>query len=322
MPNLPPLPLIDGAFFIDNSSLELLTTCPRALQYNRLNRRVLAAAKPSLSFGSAIHAALEWRYRYCGNTPPDVFQESEQAMLLMKHFQENPPPEDDFRTLNWAIELVKHYNARYQTEPFNLLVDEKGEPLVEQSFALKLYEHDTGYGRIPIYYTGKIDLPVVWEDVIYVIDHKTTSVLGDYFFKDQRVNPQMFGYCYAFEQLTGKTVSGFCINALRSKPMPQKPVGGLDKWWSEGFIRHREFVMPHHLVEWKNNTIALVEEFFWSYYRGFMSQKKKWCVSKYGACNYYDVCDLPPEQRHVLLESPLFIDNNWSPLKEPSQPLQ
>jgi hypothetical protein len=324
------LPLIDGAFFIDNSTLELLTTCPRALEYSRLFRRISSAAKPSLNFGSAIHLALEWRYRHCKNQPPDALEESEQAAVLSRFFADHVPPEDEYRNLNWAIEVIKHYNQTYQVEPFNILIDKDGQPLVELPFALHLFDYKTGvWGfsgdfppNIPVYYSGRIDLPVAWDGQTVVIDHKTTSVLGDYFFKDQRVSPQQLGYCWAFEQITGQKVQAFCINAIRSRPVPAKPQGGIDRWWSENFMRHREFIMPHQLEEWKSNTIALVEEFFWHYSRDFFPQKKRWCSNKYGLCSYYDVCDLPPDQRGILLESTLFTENDWTPLKQPSQPLQ
>ena len=334
-----PLPLVDGAFFIDNSTLELLTTCPRALEYSRLFRRISSAAKPALNFGSAIHLAMEYRYKNCKNQCPDALEESEQGRIMSDFFVKNPPPEDDWRNLNWAMTVLKRYNQTYQVEPFNVLVAEnditnsvtkdivirKGEPLVEMPFALKLFDYNPENvipGPIPVYYSGKIDLPVMWDGLLTVIDHKTTSMLGDYFSKEQRVSPQQFGYVWAFEQLTGQKVAQFCINAIRSREAPQKPKGGIDAWWLENFHRHKEFVMPHHLVEWKANTIALVEEFFWHYQRGYFPQKKKWCCGKYGLCPYYDVCDLPPSQRGLMLESTAFADNDWSPLRQPSQPLQ
>ncbi|SRR6266536_549701 len=320
MNTLPPLQLVDDCFFIDNTFLERLTTCPRSLEYSELLRRIGSAAKPSLTFGSALHLALEQRYRRCGNRKPDLLEESEICLALSDFYRipENMPPEDDWRNLNWAIEVFKQYNNHYATEPFDLLVNDKGEILTELPFVLELHKH----GDIRILFSGRIDLPVLWDKQTFVIDHKTTSVLGDNFFKDHRVSPQLFGYCLAFEQITKRKVNGFCVNAIRSRPAPAKPVGGFDRWWSEGFGRHKEYIFPHQIEEWRHNTIALIEEFFWHYERAFMPQKKKWCVGKYGECQYYGVCDLPPDQRPVLLSSNLFTDNTWTPLHEPSQALQ
>lgn len=345
-----PLPLIDGAFFIDNSTLELLATCPRALEYHTLHRRILAASKPSLNFGSAEHLALDYRYRVCRNAAPDALEESEQAAILAKYFSENVPPEDTHLNLNWAIEVMKKYNETYQVEPFNLLVADndmlnaqgevmfkKGDPLVEMPFALHLFDAtvnpgiyiDNGAGdpvkvhSIPVFYSGRIDLPVMWNNFLTIIDHKTTGRdLTDWYFKEQRVSPQFPGYCWSFEQLTGQKVQAFCINAIRSRLPPQKPKAGMDAWWRSGFFRHTEFIFPWHLEEWKRNTIALIEEFFWYFQRGYFPQKKKWCSGKYGLCSYYDVCDVRSEERSLMLESTLFTDNDWSPLRQPTQPLQ
>jgi len=296
--------------------LELLTTCPRSLEYNKFHKRVSSAAKPSLTFGSAVHLALELRYRRCGNDWPDLLTESDICQELQRFFDQpaNIPPEDDWRNLNWAMEVFKRYNQRYKVEPFNLLSNEKGEPLVELPFILELFQCKRPNGQIiRIMYTGRIDLPVLWDDQIIVIDHKTTSVLGDYFFKEHRVSPQMIGYCYAFEKIVGKRANGFCINAIRSKQAPQKPTGGFDRWWEESLARHKEYIFPHTVEEWRTNTIALIEEMFWHYERAFFPKRKKWCVSKFGECPYYGVCDLPPSQRSVMLESNLFVENMWSP---------
>ena len=321
---LPPLPLVDNCLFIDNSMLELLTTCPRALEYSKLHRRIGSAAKPSLTFGSALHLALEHRYRLCGSDVCTALEESDISKVLQEFYArpENLPPEDEWRNLNWCIEVFKRYNLRYKVEPFNLIVNEKREPLIELPFALELCRRDVHEKEIRVMYCGRIDLPVLWDNQVVVIDHKTTSALGDFFFKDQRISPQMIGYCYAFEQLTGQKVSGFCINAIRSKQPPQKPTGGFDKWWEEGLARHKEYIFPHVIEEWHNNVLALIDEFFYHYQKDFMPQKKRWCSGKFGLCPYYDVCDLPPSQRGIMLESNLFMENTWSPLREPSQALQ
>ena len=316
---LPPLPLVDGALLIDNSFLEALITCPRKLLYDRLMRRRLAIEKPALSFGTALHKALEYRYRNCKNESP--MPETNQAIVdkvLAPYFKENPQPEDDHRTLDFASELVKHYNQRYLVEPFQLVLNNKGEVMTEMSFALPLFDYeqvmDGFHVKVPVIYMGRVDLPVLWDSQIFVLDHKTTSMLGDFYFDGQKIAPQYEGYVWAFEQLTGKQVSGFVINAIRTKAPPAKPKNGMDNWWNEGFARHKEYLRPNQIAEWKTNTIALIKEFFYHYQSGYMPQKKKACTL-YGKCAYYDVCYLPQEQREAELASDKFETNDWSPLK-------
>ena len=337
MNNLPTLPLIDGCLFIDNSSwIEGFSTCYRFLQYKSLNLRVPYADKPSLNFGSAIHLALEHRYRKYKNGYVDDQYYSEVGELLTKFFDEHPPAAGEWRTLNWAMSVIKRYNERYDMESFSLLVDDKKEPMVELSFALPLYTHTTGvWGfatdqppKIPIIYSGRIDLPVSVGGQTFVVDHKTTSILGPSFFERMKMSAQQKGYCWAFEQLTDVSVSGYIINAIRTKEPPAYVMYNTkqgkytpESWWQESLQRERFLLKPGELDEWKRNTIALVEEFFHHYQSGYMPMKTTWCT-QFGRCPYFDVCSMAEEDRGVMLASGMFTDNVWSPLKEPSQAKQ
>lgn len=343
--NLPSLPLIDGCLFIDNSGfMEGVSTCSRYLQYKTLNLRVSAGEKSALNFGSAIHLALEHRYRHYKNQPVDQKYYDDVANLLTKFFEEHPTPGDDWRSLNFCMEMVRKYNEKYESEEFNLLVDDKGEVMVELAFALPLFEYRgpacptiiegglTKHAPIPVIYTGRIDLPISLEGSIYVMDHKTSSQLGGQFWKEMKMTAQMRGYVWAFQELTGKKVSGFMVNGLRTKEVPKYVESGktysrggksstAESWWGETFQRERFILKPGEIDEWKRNTIDLVEEFFFHYFRDYMPLKTKWC-NIYGQCPYYDVCTLAEEDRGMFLASGLFTDNIWSPLKQPTQSSQ
>ena len=332
--SLPPLPLIDGCLFIDNSFLELMA-CPRKLQYSQLEKKVPASDAPSLNYGTAIHLALA--HRYLKHEPIEDLPvlESEQASLLEEHFRENPQPEGDHRDLNFAIEVIKKYNEHYEYEPFNVLTDGEGKRMVELSFALPLFSLplevldglQDNEQPISVIYTGRIDLPVSWNDQIIIIDHKTTGMLGSNFFDQYRMSSQLIGYCWAFQTLTGRRVNGFAVNAIRSKAKTMKLLNGTAskgeevKWWSEGFFREKEDVLQWRIDEWKKNVIARIEEFFWHYSKGFMPMKTSECAH-FGRCPYYDVCYYPPENRDIILESNQFRTNDWSPLnKHKPQPI-
>ncbi len=165
------------------------------------------------------------------------------------------------------------------------------------------------------------------------MDHKTTSMLGQTFFDGMKMSSQQRGYCWAFEQLTERKVAGFVVNAIRTKEPPLYVQQGKtwrsgtksqtpEQWWNESFQRERYSLKPGELDEWKQNTIALLEEFFWNYSRGYMPMKTALACTAWGRCPYYDVCTLAPEDRGLLLASGLFIDNKWTPLLQPSQSKQ
>jgi hypothetical protein len=306
--------------FIDNSFLDLLQTCPRQAYYNRVIKRIPVAVSPGLNFGTAGHQVLDYRYKTCGSEKPSPEVETKQAAILMDFYSKTYFPEGDYRTLNHAIEVFVHqYNLRWQAEPFSVLQDADGNPMVEISFAVPWFVYregkilPLGEEGITVIYCGRIDLAVLWKNRVVIIDHKTTSVLGNSFWDDQRISPQQLGYCWGFAKTTGRVPFEFVINAIRTKELPlrQSPT-----WWAESFHRDGDFVTEDKLHEWEGNTTSLIEEFFWHRERNHFPMKKKWCCGKYGRCGYYDVCNLLPlEQREEMLRSTNFQDNLWTPLK-------
>ncbi len=342
MNQLPSLPLINDkdfgpSLFVDNTWLERLQTCSRAHQYENLNKRKGAAENAALNFGSGQHLAWDWRYSTLGNQAVDPVDEEKQVDILTKFYIDNPPPLDDFRNLGHAIECQRQYNRRYQTEPFDILADEENKPMVEKPFALHLYTHKLkasdviinagellgDLDEIPIIYTGKIDLVLKWDEQTWVMDHKTASQLGDYFFQDKFASSQLPGYCWAIEQTTNLKPVGYAINALRSKAPPAKlstaSASQINAWWDESLARDRQYLKTGQLDEWKNNAIELVERFFYHYSRGYMPMETSWCFGRYGRCQFRGVCDLPEHSRGVELESTNYINNTWSPLIKSSE---
>ena len=309
--SLPPLPLIDNHLFIDNSFLESWVSCPRLAEYSFLHKKTAAQSKPSLNYGGAIHHALAHRYRTC----PDYLDPSCQAAqeeLLTEWFNEKPNPIDDHRQLDLANKMITAYNDKYFSEPFKVL-ELKSGLAVELPFVFKLMDSVLSYTNetITIMYSGRIDLAVTEDGQNFIVDHKTTSMLGDQFFKGLSVAPQMLGYCVGLERTLGIKCDGFIVNALRV-PSPRKRTEM--SFSGEDFQRLKVYLHEGQLAEWEKNTKTLVKELLWHYWQGYMPQKKTYCVNKFGLCQYFDVCQVPEENRELLLNSGMFVDNTWSPL--------
>lgn len=185
-----------------------------------------------------------------------------------------------------------------------------------------------GGWEIPVYYIGKIDLPLLRNGQLYVMDHKTTSVLDKNFFYAKKASQQTKMYCYAMQALTGMKVDGFAINVIHTKEVPDyvttgKPFKGNKKspqqYWDEALTRQFHSVTQEELEAAKNNAINLCEEFFWNYSRGIfpMSSSDTVCVSKYGPCSFYTVChEVAEADKLDFLASGAFMDNTFSPLNQ------
>ena len=321
MSNLPPLPLTDGCLLIDNSMLEGLVTCPSITEFSKLHARIAASSKPSLDFGTIIHKALEYRYTNAKDKPMTAVQEAEQGNLITAFFDENPVDEFEHRNANFALEVIKRYNRRWQTESFNMLLDATGKVICEIPLSVELFNTTYAGRPLKVIFTGRIDLPVEWDGKITIIDNKTSSMFfgPQRFLDEQRWSNQYRGYCWGFEKTTGRTVEAFCVNGICSKQPPMKPKQGIDQWWNEWMVRDITHLAltPDWRTEWFNSTTTLVDQFLWYHEKGFFPPLGKFtrACENYGGCQYRDVCSQPEGKRVEVLNGFLYKKNEWSPLQ-------
>ena len=318
MSNLPPLQLVDGAILLDNSSLEYLQTCPRSFEYHWLRKRISSADKAALNFGAGLHIGLATRAKLYGSGQvPDTDVAINASMQTW--FTDHPQPLDDYRSLDYAIEAMRGYNKLYRNESWKLKLV-AGKPLVEASFM-----HELGkVQNIPVFYTGRVDLLVTDSLGDWVVDHKTSSQFGDSFMFEMQVSAQMIGYCWAFQQTYGHKPCGYIVDAIRTRPPTKEEkmllsYGGKPEFRKDNYYRLPWHVTQEQIDEWKADTLAQVATAVWHHDSGIFPRHKKWCVGKYGKCQYYDTCTLPVEQRLEHLASNSFMDNEWSPLNKPQQ---
>lgn len=309
-----PLPLIDGdTLMIDNSSMEQFTTCPRAALYSIVRRLRPSGERSALTFGGIIHKILEARYRSAGVLHAQT-SEVTNVMLATaeREFSKWTPPEDDFRTYSCAVELIRRYEETYPFESFEVARMSNGDPLIEIPFAVPLGEITDADGKtIKIVWTGRIDLVYISQNGggLYVMDHKTTSVMGPSYFSTFEISHQLYGYAWAVEQLSKQTVTGVVINALGVRK-PTKTGKAFE------FERRLIPVQRGLLEEWRTDCLHIVSDFIEMCRRGYLPKHTAWCVSKFGECPFRKVCTLDSnEQREVMLCSGEYVNNEWSPLK-------
>jgi hypothetical protein len=346
------LPLVNNAFLIDNSGLELLR-CPREFYYTFIRRRRLRANKAGMNFGSTMHVGWDVRYSHCGRKAcsPEVEQ---QAIGAMREWLEaNPQPMGDFRTLGKAEAVLKEYNRIYQDEPWEILTNPKdGLPLVEKSFMLPFmtikyqvplegfdqsqweigcYIIDELAGHvtllIQVYYCGKLDLATrdalgIWAGP----DHKTAFMFGEGFEKDMQRNPGQRGYVWALWQITGIKPHGYIIDAVRTRK--EKRTNIFEKSFDDAsepgsptdakdFKRMPFLVSEDDLQNWVRNTQMKIREVFAFAERNEWPEHENQCVRKYSICDFFDVCTCNTASRESALMGDLYEDNRWSPLQKP-----
>jgi hypothetical protein len=318
------LPLVDGdTLFIDNSTLERFVTCPRSAGYYVGLRRELDKSRAALDFGKIIHEALAVRY---ARFPGYVSNECVSAMVaeIDRGFTTYHPDPDEFRNYGVAISAVQHYNSTYPMEEFEV-VQYNGKPFVEQPFAIPLGEIEVNavlWVRDPatnlitqrhvktlkIVWKGRIDLVYQREGFLYGMDHKTTSIMGPQFFAEFELSHQVHGYSWAIKKLLGSLPRGFVINGLGIRK-PTKTGKSLE------FVRSTIPIYDSLVNEWEVDTLHIVSDFVEMCRRAYLPKHTKWCVGKYGACEYKQVCGLEPSMRATAIASNEYRDVTWDPLK-------
>lgn len=350
-----PLPLVDGALFVSSSFLSTLA-CPRESYYYKIRAKVLVSKGAGLQFGTHLHSALALHYRLQEFKLSASEIKSRVTTMLEGEFDKHPTPEGNFRTLNWAVTIYEQYCRKFSEDSFDLLKwkeprkckqcnGEGSESLeyrsgdtltqacswcngtgsqslmVEVPFIVPLFHHPpfaTFHEGLDIYYHGIIDLPILRGNLVHVLDFKSAISLGDGYWDDKKMLPQLKGYSWALAEILQRPVHGYFVRALRTKEPPQWLIEGkpskkgeirkIEDWWDESLGEQRFDLGQGEIDEWKRNNIAQVEAFLWHYYRGFFPQNKNQCVQKY-RCQYFDCCStFPPEDREMILSSEMFVD--------------
>ena len=343
----------DGSltFRVDWSSIESLLGCNRSAEYKLIHSRQ-GGSRSALTFGAAIHAGLEVWYRNKQTIGIDTTREdllSRCYSAIESTFASSPPSLfPDYRTSDYAIQSFHSYITHYQNEILTPFIHE-GKPLVEFSFAYPLGKVELpigmfeqwGFGTLTndieqekasharmlssmdealttqIEWTGIIDMLAEVNGDLYVVDHKTTSIISQDFFDGFEIAMQPTGYFAAMKAaFPDLPIKGFMANVLACR----KPVAAITKSGKpttskpfEAFRRQYHY-SDWHVNEFKQDALALVEELFANVTNKFFPKKTQWCVGKYGKCPYFDVCSLPPESRMDMLNSDQYTTNTWKPV--------
>lgn len=298
---------------IDNFMLSMHQTCPS--KYNlRINEGWTTRRRSgALGFGAAMHAGLAEWYRTSGNI--------QAALVAIKDAWPVESPYDDYRTLAKAAEVMLAYAKTYPSENFKV-VGLADAPIIEQAFTIDTGMYlscqnklctalghivepdaptcfDCGQLREPIEYGGIFDGLIDFNGVLYVLEHKTTSQLGDYYFDQFKPNNQVSGYVWAASKLTGRKVGGALINAI-----------GVYKSSATKFQRQITSRSDDSIAEWMRNVRAVCEEIQGHRRTGYWPQRTVACTL-YGKCEFHQVHVLTSEaERKMLLEQD-YIKQEW-----------
>tara|TARA_R110000803_G_scaffold136034_1_gene202974 strand:+ start:4086 stop:5147 length:1062 start_codon:yes stop_codon:yes gene_type:complete len=338
-PPKPPRPLLEAVpgepdnyiLRIDNSTLEKTQTCPRSAQYYCVNRRERQGGA-ALIFGGAVHEFLE----HCYRTDFSMINVAAGINIAQAHLATVPLRPNDHRDPTYLTHVCQLYASTYCPDgalDIKPLVHD-GTPAVEIPFSLTLGEIEVNseikYTRyemlrgdeerkdspllyikkLYILWSGKVDLLCENQGEPVISDHKTTSIEGQNFYEQFRLSQPVHGYVWAARRIFDLPINKFLLNAIFLRKLTKTGKGVT-------FDRRTYFMNEFHMNEWERDVMREIENFVHSLSTGYFPKAPVWCMGKYGACPYHDVCTLPDDrQRAMLLNSDSFVNVTWTPLEK------
>jgi hypothetical protein len=301
----------------------------------------LADSRAALRFGDyAAHKPLAYRYLHEAQGLP--WTEDSQIALMEDLFTSNPCQTEGYRNFANAVKVICAYNRdKTANQPYRIKRHPQTlVPMVEMAFACLLKDKIRGFS---ISYCGRIDLVVEETNGLFVVDHKTTSMLGPQFWDSIAVDAQPRGYCWALKECIGEEPIGYIINAIGVRESVDSVL--FDRASGEmllppkskakpiEFARQRFYTKTPQgqLDEWYRNLLSQIDVFLYYYTKSYglrvqasddFPTHRRHCIQKYGKCQFYDVCSLPEPQRETALTSNAFRDVEWSPLEQNKETIQ
>lgn len=269
---------------LSNNAMELIRQCPRAAYYGVVLRKRQTIRRSALDFGVALHDGLA--ALYSGASIDD-------AIKAMPEFES-----DDYRNPDTAKMVLQLYKPNKDWIP---------PDQVEAKFAC----HLTTINDIDVVYRGRFDLIKNG----WIIDHKTTSMLGETFNISMEVSPQLWGYVWAYERLFGEKAKGFVVNTLCIRPSIANALvvdgdlmaSGSSKPFEVGTLPFE--YNQQYVDDWLYSTIDYVNRFITDFIRNEYTLNRQACVSRYGLCPYWIVCQAKSErERDMLIHSNSFTE--------------
>lgn len=291
---------------IDSTALTTFQMCPEKFRLRMVEGWRPRRTSGALVFGKSIHAALAAWYK-TGS--------AEEALREVVTSWDPNAPVDDFRSREKCAKVFLEYIKEYPQENFHIVGGEN--PMIEVPFSL-----DTGMfcdcphcGRRwdtsnigatcttceaslePIEYGGIYDGLVKFGPQIFVLEHKSTSMMGPGYFNQFKPNNQVTGYIWAGQQMSGLPVGGALINAI-----------GV---YAKGVTRFERSITARtaeEITEWLANIQTVCSEIHRAKVTGKWEMRTPACVL-YGRCDFLDVHQLASQyERGKMLETSYIVD--------------
>jgi CRISPR/Cas system-associated exonuclease Cas4 (RecB family) len=272
-----------NTFKINSSSAEILHTC-RKKAYYALERGLRPKEESeAMSFGTAIHKALEAFYSSDFSNGERLITEQELHEAFISAAQPiMHVPAGEKRSVENGKKILTKYLETYSNDPWQTVRDSNGKPMVELKFELPMQEDIVLHGQIDCLLQNRESGEIV------VCDHKTASTLGVDFFNRIKPNLQFSVYAWAARQL-GFPVSKVMVNGIQVAKTKTEFVRVFTNRDAEDDLEMRDSITDaiRLYTNAKNTNVWAINSA---------------SCSHYGGCSYRDICSLSTAYRETAID--------------------
>lgn len=199
---------------------------------------------------------------------------------------------------------VEQYSQHYSKQPFTVL-----HPEVRFTVALPGTEHHCWYAHKllypdvpferhimgdggpephscwqPHYLTGVTDAVIMWDQMVWLLEHKTTAYMSDDYFLQWVLDHQPTGYIYGIWKAIGLRPHGFILNVIK------KPPKNARDQFAFGFSREPFLKTDEDLQDFEREMIILANDYERVAAGNLWRKNPKSCRSYNRTCYFHDLC--------------------------------
>lgn len=290
--------------YLSSSMRETFKTCRRQFYYEYVRNRQPLTRSIHLHAGGAFAAACETtrisRYLH-KRTWRESLLDGTRTLMTKWGDPELINTAGTGKTLPNMILALWSYFEHFglDLDPLTPFIKCDGAPAVEHSFAIPIegtVHPETGE---PFIYCGRFDMLAQKGDLLYVVDEKTTSQLGDRWANQWPLRGQFLGYCWAAHDF-GQPVVGAIVRGTAIT--------------KSGNISHAECVLPlpSYLIDkWYEQLVRDINDLAECFKSNRWDYEFSSACGSYGGCPFQVVCESRIED--TWLESN-YEERTWNPI--------
>ena len=294
----PDAPIRHFQVWWDNSSLQLLRTCPRKYYYAIVLGLRPARANPHLTYGLLYHSALEYNDHLIAEGVRDLRLRARLVCRRVLEISWGWNSDHKLKNRPNLVRAVMAYVDHFRNDAAKTLILKSGKPAVELSFRFEIDLHGPG-GRYGL--CGHLDRIAEFDGKNYILDRKTTARSWVTNYIDSfKPSGQMQQYTAGGQIVFEPKIEGALIDAVYIS-------ANLDD-----FGRFAVTYTKAQMEEWLDNTkyyIKTAEQYH---------SAEKWPMNieachMYEGCVFRKVCGRDPAVREHWIKADYTVDR-WDPL--------